>query len=59
MTCCVAALCDQSKSIILVADKMVGMGMIEGEPDIRKVLFLQKRLARDDSWGRSSRFPDS
>jgi hypothetical protein len=38
MTCCVAALCDRGKSIVLVADKMVGLGMIEGEPEITKIL---------------------
>ncbi len=52
MTCCVAALCDQAKSIILVSDKMVGMGMIEGQPDIMKVFWLHKdwrlMIAGDD-----------
>jgi len=42
MTCCVSALCDGGKSIILVADRMVGTGMIEGEPDIKKVRQLHK-----------------
>jgi len=42
MTCCIAALCDERESIILVADRMVGTGMIEGEPDIKKVFALHK-----------------
>lgn len=52
MTCCVAALCDKAKSIILVSDRMLGMGMIESEPEINKVLQLHKNwrvmLAGDD-----------
>jgi 20S proteasome alpha/beta subunit len=52
MTCCVAALCDKGKSIVLVADKMVGMGMIESEPEISKVFRIHKgwrvMLAGDD-----------
>lgn len=42
MTCCVAALCDDRKSIVLVSDKMVGMGIIESEPEISKILKLHK-----------------
>jgi 20S proteasome alpha/beta subunit len=42
MTCCVAALADYGKSIVLVADKMIGLGMIETEPDISKIIVLQK-----------------
>jgi hypothetical protein len=37
MTCCVAALCDKAKSIVLISDKMIGTGMIESEPEITKV----------------------
>jgi 20S proteasome alpha/beta subunit len=52
MTCCVAALCDKGKSIILVADKMIGMGMIEGEPEITKILNFHRHwrvmIAGDD-----------
>src|SRR5262249_54209119 len=52
MTCCVAALCDNRKSIVLVSDKMVGMGMIEAEPEISKILQLHKQwrvmIAGDD-----------
>jgi hypothetical protein len=42
MTVCVAAVCDDGKSIILVADKMIGIGFIESEPDIHKLLQLHK-----------------
>lgn len=52
MTCCVAALCDKGKSIVLVADKMVGMSMIEGEPEITKILSFHRHwrvmIAGDD-----------
>jgi len=52
MTCCVAALCDKGKSIVLVADKMIGTGMIEGEPEITKILSFHRHwrvmLAGDD-----------
>ncbi len=37
MTCCVAALCDDRKAIVLAADKMIGFGMIESEPSISKI----------------------
>lgn len=37
MTCCVAALCDKRKSIILVSDRKIGTGMIESEPEIAKI----------------------
>ena len=40
MTCCVAALCDDGKTIIMVADKLIGIGFIESEPDISKLLEL-------------------
>ena len=42
MTCCIAALCDNRKAIVLAADKMIGLGMIESEPDIRKIHRLSK-----------------
>jgi hypothetical protein len=42
MTVCVATICDNGKSIILVADKMIGIGFIESEPDINKLLQLHK-----------------
>jgi hypothetical protein len=52
MTCCVASICDEGKSIVLVSDKMIGTGMIESEPEISKVLWLHKNwrvmLAGDD-----------
>lgn len=38
MTCCVASLCDDRHGIVLAADKMVGLGMIESESNIQKVL---------------------
>jgi hypothetical protein len=31
MTVCLATLCDQGRAIVLVADKMVGVGYVEGE----------------------------
>jgi 20S proteasome alpha/beta subunit len=42
MTTCVAALCDERKSIILVADRMIGYGFVQSEPDIGKTLPLHK-----------------
>lgn len=42
MTCCVAALCDKNKSIVLISDKMLGTGMIESEPNITKMVSLHK-----------------
>lgn len=42
MTCCIAAICDDGKNIVLVADKMIGIGFIESEPDINKLLQLNK-----------------
>jgi 20S proteasome alpha/beta subunit len=52
MTVCVAAICDNGKTIILVSDKMIGTGFIESEPDINKLLTLHKDwwalIAADD-----------
>ena len=42
MTVCIAMLCDESKALILVADKMIGIGYIETEPDIKKIIDLHK-----------------
>jgi hypothetical protein len=42
MTCCVAALCDKSKSIILASDRMIDMGIAEAEPEISKMLHLHR-----------------
>jgi 20S proteasome alpha/beta subunit len=42
MTVCVATICDDGKTIILVADRMIGIGFIESEPDIHKLLELHK-----------------
>jgi 20S proteasome alpha/beta subunit len=36
MTCCIAALADEGKSLVLVSDRMIGNPYIEGEPNIRK-----------------------
>ena len=37
MTVCVATLCDLGRAIVLVADKMVGKGYVEAEPEIIKL----------------------
>ena len=44
MTVCIAALCENRKSIVLMADKMIGFGggYIEAELDIHKILPLHK-----------------
>ncbi len=42
MTCCIAALCDDRKAIVFAADKMVGMGAIETEPEISKIFRLHQ-----------------
>lgn len=42
MTVCVAMLCDEAKALVLVADKMIGIGYIETEPEIKKLLRLHK-----------------
>lgn len=42
MTVCVAAICDNGKTIILVADRMIGVGYIESEPEINKLRELCK-----------------
>ena len=42
MTTCVAALCEDSKAIVLVSDKMLGMGWIESEPDICKAFQIHR-----------------
>lgn len=42
VTFCVAMLCDKSRAMILAADKMIGIGWIETEPDITKILDLHK-----------------
>jgi hypothetical protein len=31
MTTCVASICDEGNAIVLVADKMIGMGYVESE----------------------------
>lgn len=43
MTCCVAALCSDGKVLILVADKMVGIGFVEAESEIKKL----RKIHRD------------
>jgi 20S proteasome alpha/beta subunit len=42
MTVCVAATCDDGKTLILVADKMVGIGYIEAELKVSKLRELGK-----------------
>lgn len=42
MTCCVAALCEGGRSIVLAADKMIGIEIIESQPDIEKLLQIHK-----------------
>lgn len=42
MTVCVAMLCDKSKALVLTSDKMIGVGYIETEPDIKKLIELHK-----------------
>jgi hypothetical protein len=44
MTCCVAALCDDGKTLILIADKMIGSWAIESEFNISKIRQI------DDTW---------
>ncbi len=44
MTVCIAVLCDNRKAIVLVADKMIGLGTaIETQPEIKKILRLHKQ----------------
>lgn len=42
MTVCVATICDNGKTLILVADKMIGIGYIESELNITKLRDLCK-----------------
>jgi 20S proteasome alpha/beta subunit len=42
MTTCVAALCCEGKAIVLAADKMIGLGYVESEPDISKIKAIHK-----------------
>ena len=42
MTTCVATVCDDGKAIVLVADKMVGVGFIESELEITKMRPIHK-----------------
>jgi 20S proteasome alpha/beta subunit len=42
MTCCVAAICDDGASIVLVADKMIGAGYVESEPDVHKAIQIHR-----------------
>lgn len=42
MTVCVAAACDSGKALVLVADKMVGLGYVTSELDITKMRSLHK-----------------
>src|SRR6266849_8522219 len=42
MTLCVGALCDNRKTIVLVAERMFGVGFAEAELNIRKATSLHK-----------------
>lgn len=42
MTVCVAALCNSGLSIILAADRRIGMGFVEGEMESGKIRFLHQ-----------------
>jgi 20S proteasome alpha/beta subunit len=42
MTCCVAALCEQRKAIVLVADRMLGTGIAQAELRINKIRPLHR-----------------
>lgn len=42
MTTCVATICDDGKALVLVADKMVGVGFIESELEITKMRPIHK-----------------
>ena len=53
MTCCVAALADDRKTLVLIADRMIGNQVISAEADIQKFLQVHKNwwlmLADDPS----------
>jgi len=42
MTLCIAALCEERKTLILMADKMLGIGFIEAELAIEKIVQIHK-----------------
>jgi hypothetical protein len=42
MTCCIAALCDNGKTLILIADRMIGTWAIESELEISKLRKLSE-----------------
>ncbi len=42
MTCCVAAICDAGKTLVMIADRMIGIGIIQSEPDITKLRAVYK-----------------
>src|SRR5271166_2593196 len=52
MTVCIAAMCQDRKAIVLAADKMIGVGYIESEPDIEKYFQIHRdwwvMIAGDD-----------
>ena len=43
MTVCVAAICRDGKSLVLISDRMMGVGYAEGEPEIKKNVRLHER----------------
>jgi hypothetical protein len=40
MTCCIAALCDESRTIVCASDRAISNGIIESEPKVSKILIL-------------------
>ena len=38
MTVCLAHLCEDNKTLILIADRQIGIGAIEAQPNVRKIL---------------------
>jgi 20S proteasome alpha/beta subunit len=42
VTCCVAALAEESRVLMLMSDRMIGTDAIAGEPDIRKAIQIHQ-----------------
>lgn len=42
MTTCIAAVCDWGSAIVLIADKMIGMGYVESELEVTKMREIHK-----------------
>lgn len=43
MTVCVATICGDGKCLVLVSDRMIGVGYVEAEPEIKKNIPLHER----------------